>query len=59
MLCELQSFRSFGKVEVSKTDFAMNRETGASRETQVETLNQFYIEKMIMHIETKGENNIK
>ncbi|VDI49250.1 Hypothetical predicted protein [Mytilus galloprovincialis] len=59
ILCELQSFRSFGEVEVSQTDLAINRETGVSRETQVETRNQFYIDKMTMHIETKREDNIK
>ncbi|XP_071130615.1 uncharacterized protein [Mytilus edulis] len=57
ILSDLQSLTSFGEVEVSKTEIAINRETSVNREAQVETRKQSYIDKMTMHIETKTNIN--
>ncbi|CAC5366710.1 unnamed protein product [Mytilus coruscus] len=53
ILSDLQSLKSFGEVNVSKTEIAINRETSVNREAQVETRKQSFIDKMTMHIETK------
>ncbi|CAG2189110.1 TRIM66 [Mytilus edulis] len=42
---DLQSLKSFGEVEVSKTEIAINRERSVKREAQVETRMQSHIDK--------------
>ncbi|CAG2210754.1 unnamed protein product [Mytilus edulis] len=50
---ELQLLKSFGEVEVFKTEIAINIETSVNKEAQVETRKQSYIDKITMDIKTK------
>ncbi|XP_071150164.1 uncharacterized protein [Mytilus edulis] len=58
ILSTLQSLKSFGDIQVFKTEITINRETCANREAQVETQEQSHIDKMTMQVGKKIEFNI-